>query len=486
MTLAALADMEQRGDLDWPALLDEPPKLEPHGVELTWNSNPRELVTWLREESFKIENGLIEFAPLQNANKEAKVEIHKAVIGTFLQHGRTRGLKKGLVTHPVQIDETLLLLSYAEVQWYAHQKAESLLCDGDDWTTIVPLTGWLAPGGVVRHTAFPNDTALEEPPQRALLLLFAPIGCFYFNLRSNIQQQKSRFALVIPEINDLTKYALAHQDIRNKNLKEHVACGTGDAGLKFALHLKAKQKKDRIDCDSCQVFTLGTVPWSSQQKTRTAAIRVDLRSADKLRIYEKLEGALQNRVVPGKINAKGEREGGFIATSTALEHFSENLVKDRIWYADFADLMANADTHDKVKFERKGLTDVIEKMKSELDDREQALVRACHLALGRRYRDIRNNNSNEEVIKSLQGREYDRMRVKLARCKNASAVRQELIDFWTRGGHQEALQENWQKVFPLLEEDWARARDLSLLALVSYKPPPKSDGGQGKENTKVE
>ena len=113
MTLAALTDMERRGDLDWPALLDEPPKLEPHGVELAWNSNPRELVRWLREESFKIENGLIEFAPLQNANKEAKVEIHKAVLGTFLQHGRTRGLKKCLVTHPLQIDDTLLLLNYA-------------------------------------------------------------------------------------------------------------------------------------------------------------------------------------------------------------------------------------------------------------------------------------------------------------------------------------------------------------------------------------
>lgn len=484
MTLSSLRDQEGNGDLEWPSFFERPPHLEPHGIGLSWNGSAREMVTWLLDKSFRIRNGLMEFASLRGASEEAKVEIQQALLGTFLQHGRTRGLKNGIASRSVQIEDVSLLLSYHEVVWYAHQRAVKILCDGDNWAEIVPLAGWLAPGGVVRHSAFAKETALAEPPQRALLLLYAPLGCFYFNLRSAKRAQKARFALVIPQIDDLDQYSRIHRKVVNDNLKEHTASGPGDAALRLTLELKTKDQRDQINCDSCQVFTLGTVPWSTQQKTRTSVIRVDLRQVERIRIFEKLAQVLPNRAVRGKANRKGEAASGFIATSRALEHFSDNLVETpmRKWYSGFAELMIKTEDYEKLRFERKELGELMERIDSELSEGERALVKACHQALGKRYRDIRDRDrgNDEKIINALQNREYERLRVRLGRCKNASSLRQELIDFWTRGGHQKTLQEHWQIVFPLVQSDWARARDLALLALASYKSSPRSDSdGQG-------
>jgi len=71
--------------------------------------------------------------------------------------------------------------------------------------------------------------------------------------------------------------------------------------------------------------------------------------------------------------------------------------------------------------------------------------------------------------------------VDFVHCKNAASLRATLTDFWSRGGGAiPELQHGWQLVLPYLtEERWQLARDLALLALVSYAAPSKDDNGGG-------
>jgi len=486
MTLDALSEekvLSKNQWLDW--------QLDAHSVEISWEGTPRRLLEWLLPTAFGFDrNQMIEFAGLRPAkpNESARALTHNGLLGTFLQHGKTRGTVKGQYQHAIHLDENeVLILNYARVEWYSHRDAVDDFCDGDDWKDSVPLVGWLAPGGVVRHTAFAADTALEEAPQRALLLLFAPVGCFYYSLRSTLHSQKARFALVIPEIKDLQAYAKARRSYCNSSLLELTACGTADAALRVAL-LTAKEEaridlRKKMRCEACQVITLGTVPWSTQQKTRTATLSVDLRKEKILRLYKAVRESLPNRTLTGKPAKKGEPPPLFIVTSVALELFSENIVRGRNWYEGFAGLMSNTETYNVVKYEKEGLNKVIQKMiqTEDLNKSREVLVRACHEALKNRYGQVKDRAKKERAdLNTLFQREYDKLRVGLARCKNAGTFRQELTDFWSRAGQLKTLQDGWSDVLPMLDEkNWAEARDLALLALASYKRPENPSDNQG-------
>lgn len=493
MTLDALNDEKKKGTLDWPEWLD-PLQMDSHGIEIEWEGTPRILLEWLLPAAFGTDqNQMIDFAGLRPArpNESAQALTHNGVLGTFLQHGKTRGIVKGQYTHPIQLDENdVVLLNYAKVEWYSHREAADSFCDRDDWKESVTLVGWLAPGGMVRHTAFAADTALEESAQRALLLLFAPVGCFYYSLRSTLHSQKARFALVIPEIKDLSAYAQARRVYCRENLLELTACGTADAALRVALLIAKGESQTglrRLRCDSCQVITLGTVPWSTQQKTRTATLSVDLRKDKTLQLYKAIRSSLENRKSYGKPVKKGEKPPVFVATSVALELFSENLARGRNWYEGFAALMSNSETYNAVKYESEGLNKMIQKMiqTEELDKSREILVMACHEALKNRYGQVKDRANKERAdLKTLFQREYDKLRVGLARCKNASTFRQELTDFWSRAGQLKTLQDGWSDVLPMLnEKNWAEARDLALLALASYKRPETPSDNQDTQTS---
>jgi CRISPR-associated protein Cas8a1/Csx13 len=136
--------------------------------------------------------------------------------------------------------------------------------------------------------------------------------------------------------------------------------------------------------------------------------------------------------------------------------------------------MIKAELYRVVKYEWEGLSKVVRT--DEMERSERVLVAACHEALYRRYGQIKGATNPGESIKARFEREYERLRVGLARCKNAASLRQELTDFWSRAGQLEALQDNWDAVLPMFDEHWARARDLALLALASYKRPDSAQG----------
>lgn len=105
------------------------------------------------------------------------------------------------------------------------------------------------------------------------------------------------------------------------------------------------------------------------------------------------------------------------------------------------------------------------------DGPEARLVRACQEAWRRRLGALgARARSQGTDFSSLARKEYERVRISFARCKNAAMLRQTLTDFWVRAGTLSELQEGWPEVLPFLQGRWRDGRDLALLALASYTP----------------
>ena len=103
---------------------------------------------------------------------------------------------------------------------------------------------------------------------------------------------------------------------------------------------------------------------------------------------------------------------------------------------------------------------------------ERVFIQTCHEAWRRRLGQLGERARREgAAFNRLANGEYERVRVALARCKNATTFRSTIADFWSRSGSLPSLQTGWADVLPLLEEDqWRKGRDLALLALASYQP----------------
>ncbi|MBW4672156.1 MAG: type I-MYXAN CRISPR-associated Cas8a1/Cmx1 [Cyanomargarita calcarea GSE-NOS-MK-12-04C] len=452
---------------------------------LNWEGNDKTVLAWLLEESFQINDGIIALRGLdsQTMRKDAQVIIHQGILGTFLQHNSTHKTT-GTKTESLSLGEAEkeIQVTYKALESYAYQDFASDICDknGQFLTKSISVAGWLNPGAVVRHVAFSSDTSFEESPANAFLLLFAPVACYYYILRSKLRDKRAQYALVIPEITDLQKYANYRQNkqLRNATYKDFHASGLGDAGLKF---LTLKTTRDitvtkNLGVSRCQVLTLGTVAWATQQKTRTDMYMVE--ASDQIcHNYQVCDDWLQDKPIQGK-------DGGFVVTSFAKELIAENLARNKPWYFGISDKVNSNELFKKLAYERGGIYQVIQKMQS--DEREKLFVKACHEAINYTYGQVADKTKPGEIPN------FERVTVKirtgLGRCKNAEIFREFITDFWSRAGKIPTLQQHWEELmeFVMLEKNWKKSRDLALLALASYKRKEDSNKDESENDNSDE
>ncbi|MEM3086920.1 MAG: type I-MYXAN CRISPR-associated Cas8a1/Cmx1 [Halobacteria archaeon] len=431
----------------------------------------------LFKESFRIDkNGLIWFPALGQPidNKQAAVVLQNAVLGTFLQHGKTRKAdpsNKPTGSFAPEIDGVGYPLNFRKVAGYAHQGAMIPL-DGSS----LSLAGWQYPGGVVRHTGHgQNSTALEEPAERLLSLLYAPVGGIYFEMQHRGEGVRPQFALVIPDVADLEVYARARAVFLKHGVKELKAAGTAEAGLRVLAVLEAEKLlgRDGLGSNTCRVISFGTVPWSTQQKTRVQIFTVQVGSKEVLRAYQVCRQ--QPDLVPHLAKSKDgkpvlSKDGRPIwATPQVPELVARNLIGGRPWWQGFADYVADRDRRDHIfKYERRGLGNMVDSNEAFPQGPAKTFVRACQQALrnhmGRRF--ARRQSADWDT-------EFQKVRVSFARCKSPEALRETIADFWARGGPLDVLKDGWGEVMPFLGERWREGRDLALLALASYKGQQK-------------
>lgn len=458
--------VQQRpGNLQW--------TLKSREINLEWQGKDIEVIDWLLRESFQLTDGVIALRGLKSKSlrKDSQVIIHQGILGTFLQHGKTRKAI-GDRTEALVIDEDKppIIIKYKALESYAHQGFAEDLCDkkGNWRKNTLNIAGWLNPGAAVRHTAFTADTGFEESPELAFILLFAPVACHYYILRSRLRDQRAQYALVIPEIINLEDYALCQQNVL-LNYRDFHASSLGDAGLKFLTLAGVSEDAQDLKVGRCQVLTLGTVAWSSQQKSRTdlCVVEANYRTCKN---YQLCCNELPERIV---VKTKAE-EGSFVATSFARELIAENLARNQPWYSRFGDWINSNERFQQLSYERGGLYQMV--MRTEMDPRERWFVEACHEAIRFTYGRLAEKTKERGELANFD-RENIRIRTGLSRCKNAETFREFITDFWSRSGRLPTLQEHWDELMELVMDpkQWRKGRDLALLALASYKGREKNE-----------
>ncbi len=460
-------------------------------VHFEWKENTR-FFDRLFKSSFNIKNdGLIQFAchnEIGLGNIE-HIQFHNAILDSFLQHNKQNMIPKGTNKKKKFLDfgEHKIAVTYRPlVGSYAHRiAAKDIQMDSGALAKRVIVKGWLFPGAAERHSNL-TGTHIEESPAKALCLIFAPVASIFFRIfhRSIDAKIDKRCgtAIVLPHVSELDSYSKAYQRYLESPIEYLSADSLGDAGLNALLTMKSEEKLSDIGISGCSAIMMGTVGWSSQQKTRTNAIEVKDGDENMLNIFELARACFLNKIVIKVTNPTKKDPNPynkyFVATSLCRGAIAENIAGKREWYSGFSELIKTKKRSRLVLFEKGGLKEMIEKSKWN-EEADRKFVEAVHVAINHRYGALaaRASQKGERIPFD---REYERMRTGLMRSKNAQTLRAELADLFARGGINKNLQENWVEILPLFNgSDWQKAKDLALLALASYT-------GKGAEEVEKE
>ena len=273
-------------------------------------------------------------------------------------------------------------------------------------------------------------------------------------------------------------------------VKQLHAAGSADAGMRVLAELHAAGLLPDLRSAQCRVITFGTVPWSTQQKTRVHLFTVRASAEDALTLYRKCTNWLPSSLI------RREGKEPFWDVPLVPDLVAQNISTGKawyLWYLGFAKLIADKDRGDHVlgfmrdrrgrligirTGEKGGLATMIADKATFREGPERTFVLACHEAWRRRMGQIGDKARREgSSFHDQVQREFVRMRTSFARCKNATTLREAVTDFWARaGGPIAPLQQGWSDVLILMDEkNWRTAKDLALLALASYKPASKDE-----------
>lgn len=445
--------------------------LTSRSVALFWKNNPRELLGPIIEKAFGISrDGVIEFLihRKHRVGNLEKVQLHNAILRTFLQHGRTRNVSKKTAKLSFEYDNKNVQIELKPIKKYQNQSVDILFNNKDEFKRDVKLAGWAFPGGGVRHIGFSAPTTLTNTADKFLCLLFAPVGSLFFLISCKNQDGKfdSRkgAAIVLPHIKNLETYCRCYRNYLQSPVERLYANSLGDAGLSALVALNLHEGMlQELEINSCSVVTLGTIPWSKQQKTRTALEQIKEVNKEKLAFFHFTSQTLQHKMVIK------EDETYYVQISTARGLIAENIAADRPWFADFYKVMLSQKLARATTYDKKGLHAMVQSQITDWPETEDKLfVEAIHNALKNRYGALaaRASAKGERIPFD---REFERIRTSLMRSKNSQTLRAEIADLFARGGVNKSLQQNWPQLLSLFTgPDWQKARDLALLSLASY------------------
>ena len=481
------------------------------GVRISWADSS--IFMKLFEKAFRINNdGLFWFPALGNPqdNIEHSVMLQEALLGTILQHGGVRisdlsQAPQGNMTNEANGDH----YHYRRVQWYTHQGREYHKGKKPKKPTeyspvnMSEISGTLYPGGVQRHIKH-KATKLKEPRDRALALRFLLIGATFLK----IQQRRKKgtihpsYAMVIPQIENLSEYSEVRRDFGKPNICRIVSGATEAAYRIIAIaHIKRF-----TSIKECRVFAFGTVPWNKQQKTKVQVFSVRTNTESSIRIWRYAEQCfpIQKKRKPDNETPQGNNF--FWLVPQMPELIANNLANGRAWWYGFSQFCMDGDRRNHILGTRRGkmfpgekyfvdgqnhknggIASMVENDEIFPESRERTFVSACHEAW--RYKLAQDmENASKRGVKFDYYRAFEKQRIAFSRCKNASSIREVVADFWARAGKSlPTLHDKWDEILPLFDGDnWRLARDLALLSLASYKPQKRSEEKLSNPNKNIE
>lgn len=417
----------------------------------------------------------------------ALAEVQNGLTLTFLQHGKTRTLAKDPTTKSWYLDDSPtkgLVISYKACTWFKHQDGWKELTDkkGRIVAGSVDVIGPLSPGSVVRHVAYTSSTKIEEPVERVLPLYFAILGCLVLGIN------RGSGVLLIPEVTDLKHFAKYRPQMNPTDSRQFRVAGPCDAALQTQVRLWASETMDIADIPAYHAVLFRPTSWASQQKSRVDTITVQTPDVTQLNVFQVAMAHLAPRLATTIPPAKktGSKKAAkvtdaepktFWSDSIVRPLIADNLARGQPWYRHFTEIMTGNDPvskkpkRQKLNFEKEGLRAMIEKVPWR-DEGEGAVVRAVHEAMRCRLGAIAEENKNNAVARKKRSQaEFEKWRLAFAGSKTMDQFRKALCDLVSRAGANKVLRSHWEQVLPWLSDQsrWQLTRDLSLLALSSYR-----------------
>ena len=439
--------------------------------------------------AFQLRDGLI-FMPGQQGDipvsQAVLADLQQGLLLTFLQHGQTRvlGIETNTNHDPEEGVTVPFPVTFKPCTEFKHQDLwTSLVEKGKLVTQPVKLDGPISPGSAVRHVAYP-DSKVDQPLELALPAFFAMVGTLALSVNRGVG------VLLIPEVTDLKEFVRIRPEMTPRTARSLQITNAADAVLQTYLRLMAKNEL----LNDISTVTFRSTPWAKQQKTRVGTSVIGIR--DNPRALDRFERALTHlpsrlMVDQAKNEAKGkgknkgdnQKDRAYFVDSVVRPHIAENLARGRPWYMDFSRLMTMKDPVDskkvlrtKVTYEREGLNAMVKDSELFDDVGEKFLVEAVHAAIRGNYGRIREETDSEaskglsQACKNRMEKFREKLRIDLAGGKTEDHVRFALMDLFSRAKSRNAtLQDQWSKILPIVRKNWRLARDLGLLALVSYK-----------------
>jgi len=424
-------------------------------VKLSWDGSDLEAVQWLLSQTYRSEKGYLE-VPALKLDEQGRYIFTEGVMSTFLQHNQQRTREKQAVplTFMIEDDQPEIRIDYRPVVdcYYTRDFKEAFTGKGA-FKTEIPLKGHHLPGLV---ECFVNG-AYVESPAGFLALLFLPLACGYYQL------PEYRSALVIPEVRNLKEWVNLRRRMPGRTYRSFRASSAGESALSFLLREKLVEDAQQFRVGYCEVYQLGKQPWDGNQPYLKQAVHRVQVSDQVLELYE-----IASRLLPPRVKLKQDGEGTWLAESKVLAWISDNLIVNKPWYNSFYEFRKANPIYPE---DRRGLVVMTEHLNAD----EQILFDAVQGAFSAFLR-----NQIQQAKKEGRSLDYgqvtDKVIYRLQRPSTQQEFATALVDFLSQFRSKAARAAGPQIFWWIHQEsNWRKARDLSLLAIATYKGKTKEE-----------
>jgi CRISPR-associated protein Cas8a1/Csx13 len=492
-------------------------KLSQQSVRLEWKGKDLSILKKLVEWAWQVLDGIYYLPGMHRTRDEKehfwiRLDTHSGLLHTFFQHNRVMPREKSESTL-VNLDENdALPITFQRLKGIPCQikKIRQVLGKGINTNKPITLPSWVYPGAARRFgTLAKGETDWQGIPKFGFILLFAPIGCVYYQLpgtRGKTSQRVllSNWVFLFPDIRNLETFSSRFQRIREQTpiaLLRVKVQGLGDAGLRFASAYVGHEIEKRVDVEKIYAAAMGHVTYYQGQSVRKRTLEITP-SWSSIKRYLKLMKHMPNsfrKLAEENAGKDDEKKGShWIYQPTARGRISENLVKEFPWYLDLMDppnwqldklenqrkMRENPISIEHLWFtnlqrEWRELMELVKEDSMWDSPEEKNFVSIFHGAL-RRLLDREERSLSRGGSRNLFDRWEDRVetiRRELMHAKTLPLTRKFIVEFLAESGGNKDLTENRISIWQFINHpsDWKKVRDLALLALVTF-----TDGRLGR------
>ena len=476
---------QKGGVIDW--------ELGADSITLNWSCTDREALTWLLNQTYQLnDGGIIKIPPLGKLSTDTTITMHNGILNTFLQHPKSVE-SDGIQNRIIKLDKgkqievkykAITGYSYQNLKSYNHQDLNTLPSEEKkktdsrkklynsqgDFQPFIRIVSWLYPGATDKHVALGGATELQESPAGFISLLFAPIACSYYQVRSQLKATKYRWALIIPHLEDLEAFAKIRltEGFQIVSYDKYFSSGISDASLRYLMLIAGEKTVTYQKITTCDIWAFGAVAWSQQQSiTQRYTVELSQQLREK---YELCETHLKNGIKVGK-------NGTFIDVSFGREIATENLAQGKPWYSGIHDILKfNAEIFGQLNYEGRNLMNMKEAtIKKGLTEEMATLFSdAFTWQLRQRFGELKRNTSSGKP-------NYDKLKtdifMSIRDCRTSQAFAKLQISVFSRptSAHNPFLQGIELGQFYLwMTQHWQDCLSLMTLAIVGYQDPWKT------------